>query len=108
MSEKLDQASVQPLACIPGAIPSDVRPAHFALISHLFGHAVEEKVDVTNGYGFRFPADRFDELVRFISNERRCCPFLSFAVDVAPDGGPVWLRMTGPAGTREFLDAELS
>ncbi len=44
---------------------------------------------------------------RFLSNERRCCPFLSFEVAIAPHGGPVWLRLTGPVGTREFLATEL-
>ena len=43
---------------------------------------------------------------RFVANERRCCPFLTFTLELAPDGGPLWLRLTGPAGTRAFLEAE--
>ncbi len=30
-----------------------------------------------------------------------------FELTVAPADGPVQLRMTGPPGTREFLEAEL-
>jgi hypothetical protein len=47
------------------------------------------------------------ELARFLTNERRCCPFLSFDIAIASNGGPVWLHITGPEGTREFLAAEL-
>jgi len=42
-----------------------------------------------------------------MENERRCCPFMTFEVVVAPSSGPIWLRMTGPEGTREVLRAEL-
>lgn len=45
-------------------------------------------------------------VARFVANERKCCPFVSFSIEVSGDG-PVWLRMTGPAGTRECLEAEL-
>lgn len=94
-------------ACAPGAIPAEERPAHFTLISHLFGTAVLEKQVLPAGYAFRFAPDAFDQLARFVANERRCCPFLNLAIEVSPEGGPVWLRLTGPAGTRELLDAEL-
>ena len=99
-----------PLACVPGAIPAAQRPAHFALVTRLFTAAARERRDPSGGaegYAFRFDADAFDDLARWIANERRCCPFLSFALELAPDGGPLWLRLTGPAGTRAFLDAEL-
>ena len=38
-----------------------------------------------------------------IAVERRCCPFLTFALKAEPGGGPVRLSLTGPEGTREFL-----
>jgi hypothetical protein len=42
-----------------------------------------------------------------IEAERACCRFLRFEVTVEPDRGPVWLEVTGPGGTREFLEALL-
>ena len=96
------------LACVPGAIPAGERPAHCALAARLFSEAARERRDVPNGYAFRFEAEAFDEVARFVANERRCCPFLTFALEVSPDAGPLWLRLSGPAGTREFLDAELA
>jgi hypothetical protein len=102
-------ATPLPLACVPGAIPAPERPAHFGLISRLFTEALRERraTPDVDGYAFRFDADAFDDLARWATNERRCCPFLTFALELSPDGGPIWVRLTGPEGTREFLDAEL-
>jgi hypothetical protein len=96
-----------PLVGIVDAIPENERSAHFSLASELFGRRIHEKKDLRDGYAFRFSPDTFDELARFLSNERRCCPFLSFDIAIASNGGPVWLHITGPEGTREFLAAEL-
>lgn len=103
-----------PLACVPGAIPAGDRRAHFALAARLFREAARDRrelpgglPDAAEGYAFRFDADAFDDAARFVANERRCCPFLTFALDLAPAGGPLWLRLTGPVGTRAFLEAEL-
>ncbi len=95
------------LACVPEAIPLSERPGHFALLTRLFGEAARERRDVPNGYAFRFDAEVFDDIARFVALERLCCPFLAFVIELAPDGGPLWLSMTGPARTREFLDLEL-
>ena len=97
-----------PLACVPGAIPAAERPAHFRLLTRLFTTAARERQRLDDGYAFRFDAGAFEELARWIANERRCCPFLEFDVRLAPGDGPIWVQLTGPAGTHEFLDAELS
>ena len=96
------------LACVPTAIAPEERPAHFALITQLFGELVEERTDLPNGYAYRFSADALEGVARFVANERRCCPFLSFEMVLAAEGAPLWLRLTGPEGTRAVLDAELA
>jgi hypothetical protein len=98
------------LACAADAIPAVERPAHFALLTRLFrDHARERRpmADGADGYEFRFDADAFDDVARFVANERRCCPFLTFVVELTPNGGPLWVRLSGPEGSRVFLDAEL-
>ena len=40
---------------------------------------------------------------KVIEPERQCCPVLRFVVTAEPDGGPVWLELSGPAATKEFL-----
>ncbi|MGH9942190.1 MAG: hypothetical protein ACRD9R_07525 [Pyrinomonadaceae bacterium] len=67
--------------------------------------AVVEVKEIESGYVYRFPSDGnwITELANLVSLERRCCPFLRFNLTVEPGGGPVWLEMTGPQGTKEFL-----
>jgi hypothetical protein len=56
---------------------------------------------------FTVETETLSVLSTFIDLERRCCAFLRFELTVEPGGGPVWLTLTGPPGTREFLQAEL-
>ena len=46
-------------------------------------------------------------LGEYIQLESQCCPFLRFQLAVEPAGGPVWLELTGPPGTRDFLAHEV-
>lgn len=103
----MDANAAVPLACVPGAIPAEERAGHFALAAELFAGAARERRALEDGYAFRFGPERLDGVTRWVANERLCCPFLEFTITIAPSGGPVWLRMTGPAGTRAFLEAEM-
>lgn len=102
-----DLGSAVPLACVPGAIPAAARATHFTRLRHLFDTEAQERVEVPDGYSWRFAPDAFDEVALFVTWERRCCPFLRFRLEVNADSGPLWLTMEGPAGTRSFLEAEL-
>ena len=95
------------IACVPFAIPAGEREAHFALARELFGRRAQEHKDLTDGYAIRFAHDAFESVARFVSNERRCCPFMRFELDIEAGAGPLWLRITGPEGTRDVLQAEL-
>ncbi len=53
----------------------------------------------------QFDAEDFRDVLTTVDAERRCCRFLRFDVTVEPDGGPIRLTLSGPPGTREFLDA---
>jgi hypothetical protein len=70
---------------------------------------VQELKPLDDGYALRFEVDdaRLDELMKMIRFERQCCAFLRFRLTVEPAGGPVWLEITGPNGTKALLEAEL-
>lgn len=95
------------LACVPAAIPAAQRLKHFARGRELLDVLATERLELPNGYAIRFGADAFEAVARFVANERKCCPFLTFELRLEPGSGPLWLRMTGPDGTRAVLDAEL-
>lgn len=65
--------------------------------------------ELADGYAFRFAGTGpwGDRIAEFIASERQCCTFFRFEVDYEPDSGPIWLRMTGPDGTRAFIEGLL-
>ena len=66
---------------------------------------VERRQDLSDGLRLEFApsADTIALIARAVEAERHCCRFLRFGMTVEPDGGPVFLELTGPAGTRDFL-----
>lgn len=96
-----------PLACVPGAIAPGDRPAHFTLLTRLFSVEARERREQGDGYAFRFEASAWPDLARWVDNERHCCPFLNFSLELSPAEGDIWVRLTGPSGVHAFLDAEL-
>jgi len=70
-----------------------------------FEFAVIATEELPNGYVFRVPGDRESMVVVWdaIVAERECCPFLTFELTTQPNMGPVSVRVTGPAGTKDFL-----
>ncbi len=95
------------IVCVPGAIPPGERAAHFELGLRVFAELAEERIDLPSGIALRLAGDNLPQVARFVANERKCCPFLHIEVEIAPGAGPMWLRLTGPPGTRELIEAEL-
>ena len=58
-----------------------------------------------NGYRWRLDGrpDLLGRLGAILDAERRCCRFLSIAINAEPDLGPVIVEITGPEGTADFL-----
>src|ERR1700730_3720738 len=67
----------------------------------------ESTEDTADGVRFRFFADAFSEPASAVEADRQCCRFLRFDISIEPDGGPIWLSLSGPPGTRDFLAALL-
>lgn len=67
--------------------------------------AVSGVKETDNGFSYRFPSDGawIKELANLVELEHQCCPFLRFSITVEAGDGPIWLEMTGPQGTKEFL-----
>jgi small multidrug resistance family-3 protein len=67
----------------------------------------KSREDLPEGLRLRFAptAETVATIARAVEAERHCCRFLRFGITVEPDGGPVFLELTGPVGTREFLGA---
>src|SRR5262245_42287175 len=92
-------------ACNMTALTRSER-THYGKLPRRLMDAVEERRELKNGYGFRLPATMLVSAAEWVSFERRCCPFFTFALDIGRDGGPVWLEVTGSKGVKEFIRAE--
>src|SRR5215210_2430685 len=96
------------LACDLTAIPASLREEHVVTAPQLFALA-QEVQELPNGFAIRFENEpgRFMAIANFIENERLCCPFFHFELDVEPNNGPLWLRLTGGEGVKEILQMTL-
>lgn len=103
----MSTSTASPLACVADAIAPADRSAHFALLARLFATEARERRELPGGYAYRFDARAWADLAQWIDNERRCCPFLRFDVELLPGDDAIWLRLSGPPDVHAFLDAEL-
>ena len=99
MKEGYDNA---PIACSLTTVELSDREAK--LLAQ-FRSATIETEELQEGYAFRLSGDgkSIGLIAEWIVAERECCPFLAFEVTAFPNRGPVIVRVTGPAGTKEFL-----
>lgn len=97
-----------PFACDMTAIAPEQRDAHIATIKRLFG-AVQSIRELPDGYAFELPNDSNVLLTvsEFIINERLCCPFFDFALEIERESGPIWLSLKGRNGVKPFIMAEV-
>lgn len=91
-----------PVAC--ELTPVELEARRQRLLRGLLAQAAE-RVALTEGFRWRFApsTDLLLTAAKTIDAERQCCRFLKFALTIEPAGGDIWLEVTGPEGTREFL-----
>ena len=97
-----------PIACDLTAIPVAQRAAHAVRAHHLLFDVAQETQERSDGYAYRFDSDSYPLVAEFIANERRCCPFFRFVLEVTAERGPLWLHISGRDGVKDFLRQELA
>lgn len=97
-----------PFMCMLGALDAKQRARHQELSKQLH-NGIQEVKELPNGYAFRLPADSSTilSMAEWVTLERLCCPFFTFALEIEGEGKPLWLRMTGREGVKEFMQSEL-
>ena len=104
MQTDLQTTDAVTIACDPSAIPTEARAAWIETGKYVYA-AVQEIKELPDGYRFRLPADTtlLLRVAEYISNERLCCAFLHFTVEVTPGRGPFWLSLTGGEGVKAYI-----
>ena len=95
-----------PVAC--SLSPHALKTRREGLLTDLLGRA-DQHEELPDGHRLRFASgrDTLSLIATSVEAERECCRFLRFQIVVEPDGGPIWLELTGFSGTREFVSALL-
>ncbi len=99
--------SDQPIVCNLLGLTAAERVRQQDLHKQLFSQT-ESVRELSNGYAVGLPGTKENilGLAEFISLERVCCSFFHFELGVGRQEEPVWLRITGGEGVKEFLKSE--
>ena len=92
------------IACDPSAHTGAELEGHDETVEGLLAER-EEMRKVPGGYALRFPAtwDWAERLFEFVRYERKCCPFLTFAVAFEPEKRGLWLYLGGDEEVEDYL-----
>jgi hypothetical protein len=105
--KSINDEKESPFFCNLNALTVDQRKRVIELVKQLKAGAQEVK-ELKDGFAFRYKPD--SETVRdaaeFITYERLCCPFFEFELSVEREGGPLWMRLRGREGVKDFIRIE--
>jgi hypothetical protein len=95
-----------PIVCT--LTPDALRARREGLLSGLLRQA-DDHEQLPEGLRLRSTptSETLATIARAVDAERHCCRFLRFGITIEPDGGPMFLELSGPPGTREFVAALL-
>ena len=81
---------------------------HHKDLSQKLHTGVKEIRELSDGYAFRLSGERQNiaMVAEWISLERLCCPFFTFQLEIGSDPNPIWLRITGAEGVKQFMQSE--
>ncbi len=99
-----------PFACDRAALTSDARKRHFEELGPKLRAIHKSVKELPDGYAFEFPADpaTFQLVAEWAAGEHLCCPF--FDIDLHQErekSGVFWMRLTGRAGVKQFIESDL-
>src|SRR2546430_7494291 len=100
---------VSAFACNAFALSPEVRKRHFEEVGPALLKLKKSVRELPDGYELELPADNktYQLLTEWAFQERLCCPFFDIALRFDRENGPLWLRLTGRPGTKEFITEEL-
>jgi hypothetical protein len=97
-----------PFYCDQSALDPERRTRHFDVLGPALIAKRTAVRELADGYEIGFPSDRetFQQLAEYVGDERVCCPFFDIVLRATADGGPLWFRVTGRPGTKQFIEAD--
>jgi hypothetical protein len=103
-----DTKQESPFVCYVYALSAKERKRHFNELGPQLRKLKTGVRELADGYEFQFPTDwkTFQLVAEWVAGERLCCPFFEIQMRVEKEGGPLWLRLTGREGTKQFIQSD--
>ena len=97
-----------PFACNVEALTPAERRRHFDELGPMLRSLKKDVRELKNGYEFQFTSDAktFQLVSEWAIQESACCPFFQIEMRLESEGGPLWLKLTGRNGTKDFIQAD--
>jgi hypothetical protein len=97
-----------PFACDIMALDPAARKRHFDVLGPRLRALKQAVHELPDGYEFRLPGDpqTVSMVTEWAVGERHCCPFFDIEIRMGREGGPLWLKLTGREGTKEFIKVD--
>lgn len=94
--------------CDLSVFTDEQREQHTQLAQELFGAATELR-EADDGYAVRLPDDTgiIPKIADFINDDRRCCAFIYFGMEVEPFGKGIWLTLKGGADVKAAIREDI-
>jgi hypothetical protein len=107
-AETANTTQESPLACNRLALTPAQRKRHFEVTGPALRARKKSVRELANGFEFEFPADpaTLQLAAEWAAGERACCPFFEINLRLEPEGGPLWLGLTGRTGVKQFIEAD--
>lgn len=107
-SGPLTPRRASPFFCNHLALTPVERKRHFEELGPKLQSLRKSVRELDDGYEFEFPGDAatYQLLTEWAIQERLCCPFFEISLRLDPESGPLWLRLTGRPGTKEFIKVD--
>jgi hypothetical protein len=98
-----------PFACNRSALTAADRKRHFDELGPNLRGMVKNVRELLDGYEFQFPADpaTFLLVAEWAAGEHLCCPFFDIDLRQGREKGAFWMRLSGRAGVKQFIEADL-
>ncbi|WP_049928835.1 hypothetical protein [Halopiger goleimassiliensis] len=95
--------STPPVAC---TLTDERRTDRDERVRTVLAERYEDGLERDDGYTLIFDGsdEALSAVAAFVSNERRCCSFAEYAIDVSPPYDETRLTITGPEGTKAVFD----
>jgi hypothetical protein len=96
------------LTCNTKAINAAERPRYIDLVRSL-RRSITNSRQIPDGYVLQLDEHSIPlpDLAEWIRLERRCCPFLTFRLEIIPGSSQVQLTLRGPGQAKEIIAAEI-